>query len=148
MRGFVPEGPQTWQFYRQDSSPEGHAPGWHNYLADPRTGVDSIKIVEQLYQQHRHWGGGNTGTRQVQSGKFAYTLTFAAAIAGAGGGMRRDGMQTNTQTGVQRAVRRVPAAEACKCKACTRIIPRPNSAPPRAMSGAARAARPGRRPRD
>lgn len=125
MSGFVPEGPVMWQFERKDAA-DGYGPGWHNYQPDPKSGVDSVRIVEQLYQQHRHWGGGKTGTRVVQSGKFAYSLTF---VAGAG---QRYGEQTNTQTNVRRAVRRVPLAQACTCRACTqpRPSPRPSSAPP------------------
>ena len=115
MKGWEDEGPVMWQFERKDSA-DGYGPGWHNYQPDPKTGVDSVKIVEQLYQQHRHWGGGQTGTRSVASGRFSYSLNF---VAGADG-VQRHGEQTNTQTSVKRAVRRVPAAQACTCQACTK----------------------------
>jgi len=129
MKGWKDEGPIMWQFERKDSA-DGFGPGWHNYQPDPKTGVDSVKIVEQLYQQHRHWGGGKTGTRSVASGRFSYALNFVAGTDG----VQHHGEQTNTQTNVKRAVRRVPVAQACKCQACTqpRAPSRPASAPARA----------------
>ena len=115
-----------WQFYRKDSA-DGYNPGWHNYQPCPDTGTDSVRIVETLYQQHRYWstaGGGapNTGTRLVRSARFSYALDFIAGASSAG-------MQTNSQTQVQRQVRRVPFAQACKCARCTQPPPPPKAAP-------------------
>ena len=72
----------------------------------------SVFLRERCGLRPREIGLLMGGTRVVQSGKFAYSLTF---VAGAG---QRYGEQTNTQTNVRRAVRRVPLAQACTCRAC------------------------------
>lgn len=109
-----------WQFQRTTPA-DGYSPGWHNYQPDPDSGADSIKIVEELWQQHWSWataGGGRmeTGSRLVQSGKFKYSLEFDA---GAGIEAGEHGTQTNSQTNVRRRMRRVPFSNSCTCARCT-----------------------------
>jgi hypothetical protein len=106
-----------WQFERKDADPNtGYDAGWHNFLLDPKTGVNSVVLVETMFTQHRQWGlwgGGTTGTRHVQSGTFSYTVVFDGKLDGP-----THGTQTNTKTGVQRTIRRVAATEACTCSKC------------------------------
>ena len=106
-----PLGPTEvmWQFYDKQRGGDG----WHNYKVDSNTRINSVLVLEQIFQQQQSFQvvGVSIPVRSVKSGEFNYLVDFSNPQPGA------MGKQINVTHKTERIIRRTVGSK-CTCSVC------------------------------